>query len=238
TIEEEGGGTATYLVNGNNELENCNIDGVVYTLTLPEYIGPNYIKAIGARAFTDICSLVMVTIPSTLEEIGEEAFKGCHNLQYVYFESDTVRIGDRAFLTQDTTTHGSESGIPFNSSGEYNHSIAGRTFVLYDSAHMTAANKPKIQLYFVGTIDSSATPYQYAMSYSGRFNNASQSPSFARFLSGYPTCQEIEFVLDSATGTSGKATLVDFPIKSDTADLYNPANPKTSYLTLEQKAAI
>jgi len=238
TIEEEGGGTATYLVNGNNELENCNIDGIVYTLTLPDYIGPNYIKAIGARAFTDICSLVMVTIPSTLEEIGEEAFKGCHNLQYVYFESDTVRIGERAFLTQDTTTHGSESGIPFNTSGEYNHSIAGRTFVLYDSAHMTAANKPKIQLYFVGTIDSAATPYQYAMSYSGRFNNASQSPSFARFLSGYPTCQEIEFVLDSATGTSGKATLVDFPIKSSTTELYNPANPRTSYLTLEQKAAI
>ena len=231
TVTEEGGGTATYLVNGNNNLENCNIVGTVYTLTFPEYIGPNYIRDIGDNAFTDICTLTMVTIPSTIESIGRGAFKGCHNLQYVYFENDNVSIGEDAFKTQDTTVH---SGGCATRTVD----IAGRTFNIYSSSDMTVNNKPAVQLYFIGTIDSDATPYSYAMSYNGRFNNSSQSPSFAKFLSGYPTCQEIEFVLDSPTAQTGKATLVDFPVLSDTQYLSSATNTKTSYLTTAQKAAI
>ncbi len=240
TITEEGGGTARYLVDGNNNLEFCDVKGTVYTLNLPEYIGPNYIKAIGDGAFANKCSLVLVSIPSTIESIGKEAFKGCHNLQYVYFDTDTVTIGDDAFATQDTSAHSDDCvhGTGFTG-GKQTINIDGRTFELYDQAHMTtSSNKPAIQLYFVGTIDSNAEPYKYAMSLRGKYSYGSQTRSFIRFLSGYPTCQEIEFVLDSDLGDTGKATLVDFPIKSDTSDLYNPNNPKTSYLTLEQKDAI
>ena len=232
TITEKGGGTVRYLVDGNNNLKSATVDGTVYTLTMPEYIGPNYIKSIGRQAFANICTLTMVTIPSTLESIGDEAFRGCHNLQYVYFENDTVQIGTDAFKTQDL------SGAHSSDCTTGTVTISGRTFQLYSASDMTVSNKPAVQLYFVGTIDADATPYQYAMSYLGRFNNASQSPSFAKFLSGYPSCQEIEFVLDDPTGQTGKATLVDFPVLSDTSALASYTNPDTSYLTTAQKDAI
>jgi hypothetical protein len=231
TVTEEGGGNASYLVDGSNNLRGCSIDGTVYTLTLPEYIGPNHISAIGDYAFTDICTLTMVTIPSTIESIGTGAFKGCHNLQYVYFENDNISIGTDAFKTQDTSVHSASCHT-----GSIN--VAGRTFDLCNSADMTVNNKPAVQLYFIGTIDKNAAPYSYAMNYNGRYNNASQSPSFVRFLSGYPTCQEIEFVLDSPSSQTGKATLVDFPVLSDTQYLSSATNTRTSYLTSEQKSAI
>ncbi len=230
-VAEEGGGTVIYQVDDSNSLVGFHPEGTVRSLSFSGQFGPYDIEVIPDGRCRDLCSLVLVTIPSQIRSIGNEAFKGCHNLQYVYFENDSVTIGTDAFKTQDTSVHTSDC-----SGGTIE--IAGRSFRTYSSSDMTVDNKPAAQLYFVGNIDASANPYSYAMSYNGRFNNASQSPSFARFLSGYPTCQEIEYVLDSPTSQSGKATLVDFPVLTDTEYLVSSSNTKTSYLTADQKRAI
>jgi uncharacterized repeat protein (TIGR02543 family) len=218
TKEEEGTGadgsskpTVTYLVDSSCTLLDPQFNGTVTSLTFPEYIGPYSIKHIGTEAFKDHCTLTEMTIASTVESIGDRAFQGCHNLKYVYFKTDSVSIGSMAFQTQEVTKHDSKCK---------------------NSTDMTDTdNSPKVKLHFVGTVGSSSTAYNYAMSYDGRYNTGSQSLSFIEYLSGWPTCLTIQYNYDKATG-KGYSELVDFPTLTDLADY-----AKAEYLTTEQKAA-
>jgi uncharacterized membrane protein YgcG len=215
TITEEGGGTATYQVNSANVLLACNLKGEVQSLNFPNHIGPYHIAKIEEGTFKDKCSLKTVSIPSTIEEIGREAFKGCHNLGCVIFDTDLVVIGEDAFKTQDTGTH-----TPTCST---------------QSVVTNADNSPAVELCFVGPISMEATPFRYAMAYSGRYNNGSQKESFIKYYSGWPTNLTVEYVYDSDP-TMGRAELVDFPSLSELNLKYGPSST-LPYMTDEYKAA-
>lgn len=216
TKQEEGANnpTVTYQVDSSNTLLKAQFNGVVTSLNFPNYIGPYHIANIGGSSFQNHCSLEKITIASTIETIGAYAFQGCHNLKYVYFETDTVQIGTGAFWTQviSSTDHAS--------------SCSTRT-QMTDST----TNQPTVPLHFVGTVGSSCTAYNYAMSYEGRYNNASQATSFIEYLSGWPTCLTIRYNYDSATGR-GYSELVDFPTRSDLASY-----ALKEYLSADEKSA-
>lgn len=213
TKKENGTGdpTVTYQVDSTNTLLAAKFNGTVTSLNFPNYIGPYYIRDIGDEAFMDHCSLTEISISSTVQSIGARAFQGCHNLEYVYFDNDTVTIGENAFLTQRVSTH-------------------ERTCT--NAGSMTASdNTPSVKLHFVGTLGSASTAYNYAMSYDGRYNYGSQALSFVEYLSGWPTCITVKYHYDTATGT-GYSELVDFPT------LYDLNNYATAeYLSEEEQAA-
>lgn len=186
--------TVTYQVDSTYTLIDAKFNGTVKSLTFPDYIGPYYIANIGQEAFKDHCSLEEITISSTIENIGARAFQGCHNLKYVYFDNDTVKIDDYAFQTQEVTRHESTCD------GE----------MMDDKT----PNKPRVPLHFVGTVGSSSTAYNYAMSYGGRYSTGSQALSFIEYLSGWPTCLTVRYSYDTDAGT-GYSELVDFPTQSD-----------------------
>ncbi|MCD7837053.1 MAG: leucine-rich repeat domain-containing protein, partial [Lachnospiraceae bacterium] len=203
--------TVTYQVDSTYTLTDAKFNGYVTSLTFPDYIGPYYIKNIGDEAFRDHCSLTEITIASTIESIGAKAFQGCHNLEYVYFNTDTVTIGSYAFQTQEVLSH-SSSCTNYGSMTE-------------------ADNTPAVTLHFVGTVGSSSTAYNYAMSYSGRYSTGSQALSFIEYLSGWPTCLTVKYNYDSSTAT-GYSELVDFPTQSDLSDYADK-----EYLSDEEKTA-
>ena len=203
-------GRSTYVVNSSNELISTTIGEAVETLQIPDPIGPYHIYNIGANIFANNCNLKYVSLPASVQSIGDGAFRGCHNLATVVFNNDSVVIGTDAFKTQDYTggSHKCSTGV-----------------------ENEADNSPKIKLRFVGNISSDSTPYQYAMSYSGRYNNSSQVESFVTFCSGWPSNLVVQYNKDK-----GVSELVDFPAFSE-LDKY--ANDATSYpyLTEAQRTA-
>ncbi len=218
--------TVTYQVNSENVLTDTKFNGQATSLTFPEYIGPYHIEQIGNYAFQDQCSLTEVTIASTISSIGDGAFMGCHNLKYVFFNTDSVTIGNNAFQTQQVSTHqscGSYSGTDTN----------GKNIVLHASNDMTDTNNlPTVQLGFVGNIDADSTPYKYAMSYEGRYNNGSQSAAFITFYSGWPTMLTVKYNMTDKVNHTGYSELIDFPTAATLAS-YASAD----YLTSEYQAA-
>ena len=221
-------GTVTYQVNGSGVLTNTLFNGPVTSVEFPEYIGPNTISRIGNGAFQDKCTLTEITIDPSISEIGSGAFQGCHNLKYVYFENDDVQIDDNAFLTQTVTMHDklhcqSYSGVDTN----------GKAIQLYDESSMTSsANSPMVQLHFIGTVGAGCTPYDYAMSFDGRYNDPNkQDTSYVEFLSGWPTMLTIQYHYDMAEGV-GYSELVDFPTQNTLSAYAN-----AEYLTDDQKSA-
>ena len=213
TKKENGTGnpTVTYQVDNGNTLLSAQFNDVVTSLNFPNYIGKYYIANIGEEAFRDHCSLKEIKIASTIQTIGARAFQGCHNLEYVYFDTDTVEIGTDAFLTQQVTNHESSCS---------------------NKDSMTNPdNTPYTQLHFVGTIGSDITAYNYAMSYAGRYSTGSQALSFIEYLSGWPTCLTVQYHYDTSTQT-GYSELVDFPTQSD-LDTY----ATKPYLSSEEQAA-
>lgn len=207
----EGDPTVTYQVDSTNTLLQAKFNGEVESLTFPSYIGPYYIANIGTEAFRDHCSLKEITISSTIRTIGARAFQGCHNLKYVYFDNDTVEIGEYAFQTQEVLSH--ENSCTTKDT-------------------MTSAdNTPAVPLHFVGTVGSSSTAYNYAMSYEGRYSTAAQTLSFIEYVSGWPTCLTVRYHYNTSTKT-GYSELVDFPTLSDLSDYAN-----AEYLSDSEKAA-
>lgn len=196
TKKEEGDGnpTVTYQVDSTNTLLQAKFNGTATSLNFPNYIGPYYIQDIGAEAFIDHCSLKEISISETVQSIGARAFQGCHNLAYVYFNTDTVTIGENAFLTQNVTNH--EASCT-------------------NSGDMTKAdNTPAVALHFVGTVGTTSTAYNYAMSYDGRYSAGNQALSFIEYCSGWPTCITVRYHWNTTTST-GYSELVDFPTLSD-----------------------
>lgn len=200
TVQEIGtgeSGRATYQTNSAHELTSCITGSDVHTFTIPGQIGPISVYNIGSTTFRNHCSLETVVIPANIQNIADYAFAGCHNLRNVVFESPDVVIGDYAFQTQYVTTH--ETSCT-------------------NADSMTNSNgDPKVELFFSGEITSNTVvsgPYEYAMSYEGRYNNTAQNPSFIKFYSDWPNNLVVQYRYDSMSGT-GYSELVDFPALSD-----------------------
>ncbi len=222
-VQEDGGGYVTYQVNVNNELQfPVNFEGNVESLSFPDHIGPYHIASIAANAFNNKCTLKRITIPSTITSIGEGAFRGCHNVEYVVFNNNSVQIGLDAFKTQDFA--GAHTGG------------AACTGLLDNKVGTNADNTPAVKLTFVGPIDENSTPYRYAMSQNGTYNNGSQATSYIEYCSGWPTFITVRYGGEDTAGDGIIDTyyseLVDFPT---IACLTNYST--LSYLTDDQKDA-
>lgn len=203
-------GRSTYVVNSNNELISSTIGTGVEQLDIPDPIGPYHIYRIGANRFANNCNLKMVSLPASVVSIGDNAFKGCHNLATVIFNNSSVEIGTDAFKTQDYTgaSHrGSCKGIENESD-----------------------NSPSKKLTFVGEISPSSTPYLYAMSEDGRYNNGSQLKTYVRYCSGWPTNLVVQY-----NEEKGISELIDFPAFSQLSDYTDKTD--YPYLTDSQREA-
>lgn len=203
-------GRSTYVVNSNNELISSTIGTGVEQLDIPDPIGPYHIYRIGANRFANNCNLKMVSLPASVVSIGDNAFKGCHNLATVIFNNSSVEIGTDAFKTQDYTgaSHrGSCKGIENESD-----------------------NSPSKKLTFVGEISPSSTPYLYAMSEDGRYNNGSQLKTYVRYCSGWPTNLVVQY-----NEERGVSELIDFPAFSQLSDYTDKTD--YPYLTDSQREA-
>lgn len=118
----------------------------------------------------------MVSLPASVQSVGDGAFHGCHNLATVIFNNSSIAIGTDAFKTQDFTgTH--RTGCT--------HSTA--------TAMNDADNSPAVKLTFVGEISPESTPYKYAMSPDGRYNNSSQVATYVRYCSGWPSNLVVQY---------------------------------------------
>lgn len=211
-------GRSTYVVNSSNQLINANVGTGVKTLNIPDPIGPYHIYNINDNIFANNCNLEMVSLPASVQSIGQGAFRGCHNLATVIFNNSSVAIGTDAFKTQDVSgTH--TVGCSVKQLSDLNDTV----------------NSPKVKLTFVGAImqDDSTTssPYRYAMSADGRYNNGSQLPTYVRYCSGWPSNLVVQYNADK-----GVSELIDFPAFTE---LTKYATEKSSYpyLTDAQRSA-
>lgn len=208
-VSEEDG-RSTYVVDSSNKLISCRVGKGVETLNMPDPIGPYHIYNIDANIFANYCNLKMVSLPASVQTIGENAFKGCHNLATVIFNNSSVVIGENAFKTQDYTgaQHINCSGVATDLDGT-----------------------PKVKLKFVGEISSQSTPYLYAMSENGRYNNASQVKSYVTYCSGWPSNLIVQYNSEKQV-----SELTDFPAFSELKKYAD--NPDDyPYLTDEQRSA-
>ena len=201
-------GRSTYVVNSNNELISSTIGTGVEQLDIPDPIGPYHIYRIGANRFANNCNLKMVSLPASVVSVGDNAFKGCHNLATVIFNNSSVEIGTDAFKTQDYTGAAHRINCP------------GKVEVDSD-------NSPKVKLTFVGEVSPSSTPYLYAMSEDGRYNNSSQLKTYVRYCSGWPTNLVVQY-----NEEKGVSELIDFPAFSQLSGYTNETN--YPYLTAAQ----
>lgn len=204
-------GRSTYVVNSNNELISSTIGTGVEQLDIPDPIGPYHIYRIGANRFANNCNLKMVSLPASVVSVGDNAFKGCHNLATVIFNNSSVEIGTDAFKTQDYTGAAHRINCP------------GKVEVDSD-------NSPKVKLTFVGEVSPSSTPYLYAMSEDGRYNNGSQLKTYVRYCSGWPTNLVVQY-----NEEKGVSELIDFPAFSQLSGYTSETN--YPYLTAAQREA-
>ena len=203
-------GRSTYVVNSNNELISSTIGTGVEQLDIPDPIGPYHIYRIGANRFANNCNLKLVSLPASVVYVGDNAFKGCHNLATVIFNNSSVEIGTDAFKTQDYTGaahRGSCTGVKNESD-----------------------NSPSVKLTFVGEVSPTSTPYLYAMSEDGRYNNGSQLKTYVRYCSGWPTNLVVQY-----NEEKGVSELIDFPAFSQLSGYTNETD--YPYLTDAQREA-
>ena len=69
-----------------------------------------------------------------------------------------------------------------------------------------ADNSPAVKLTFVGEISPESTPYKYAMSPDGRYNNSSQVATYVRYCSGWPSNLVAQY-----NPEKNVSELIDFP---------------------------
>ena len=180
----------TWQVNSQDELVNFNLVGESENIEIVDKIGPYSIKELSADCFAGNCSLVKITIPSSIEKIASGAFGGCHNLQDVIYKDpcNLKVIEDGAFDTQECST---------------NYDAATETYSCKVCGDAIAKNPT---LTFTGEVSPNSVPYTYAMDGTHNFNNASQSTAFITFYSGWPTNMTIKY--NSAKKMS---ELVEYP---------------------------
>ena len=204
-------GRSTYVVNSNNVLISSTVGENVSTLEIPDPIGPYHIYNIDANTFANNCNLTMVSLPASVVSVGDNAFKGCHNLATVIFNNSSVAIGTDAFKTQDYTGAAHRGNCP-------------------KKVEVDSDNSPKVKLTFVGEVSPSSTPYLYAMSEDGRYNNGSQLKTYVRYCSGWPTNLVVQY-----NEEKGVSELIDFPAFSQLSGYTSETN--YPYLTAAQREA-
>lgn len=69
-----------------------------------------------------------------------------------------------------------------------------------------ADNSPAVKLTFVGEISPESTPYKYAMSPDGRYNNSSQAATYVRYCSGGRPTWVVQYNPEKSV-----SELIDFP---------------------------
>ena len=204
-------GRSTYVVNSSNELISSTVGEDVSTLEIPDPIGPYHIYNIGANIFANNCNLTMVSLPASVVSVGANAFKGCHNLATVIFNNSSVAIGTDAFKTQDYTGAAHRGSC---------------TEIRND-----ADSSPAVKLTFVGEISPNSTPYLYAMSEDGRYNNGSQLKTYVRYCSGWPMNLVVQY-----NDAKNVSELIDFPAFSELSK-YATDTANYPYLTDAQREA-
>ena len=180
----------TWQVNSLDELVNFNLEGKTENVEIVDKIGPYSIKELSADCFSGNCSLVKITIPSSIKKISNGAFRGCHNLQDVIYKApcNLQVIEDGAFDTQECSTNydaGTES---------YSCKVCGDKI----------AKVPTLT--FTGEVSPSSVPFTYAMNGTHNFNNDSQSTAYITFYSGWPTNMTIKY-----NGAKQMSELVEYP---------------------------
>ncbi len=206
-------GRSTFIVDSSNQLLNASVGTGVKTLNIPDPIGPYHIYNISANTFANNCNLTMVSLPASVQSVGDGAFHGCHNLATVIFNNSSIAIGTDAFKTQDFTgTH--RTGCT--------HSTA--------TAMNDADNSPAVKLTFVGEISPESTPYKYAMSPDGRYNNSSQVATYVRYCSGWPSNLVVQYNPEKSV-----SELIDFPAFTELTKYLNKND--YPYLTDAQRSA-
>lgn len=180
----------TWQVNSLDELVNFNLEGETENVEIVDKIGPYSIKELSADCFSGNCSLVKITIPSSITNIKSGAFKGCHNLHDVIFKSpcNLITIEDGAFDTQECSTS-YDSGTD-----SYTCKVCGDKL----------AKVP--ELTFTGEVSPNSVPYTYAMNGTHNFNNDSQSTAYITFYSGWPTNMTIKY-----NASKQMSELVEYP---------------------------
>ncbi len=183
TVTEEGK-KVVYRVDSDDNLVYCDMERGMETVTLPVTIGPNKIRIIDSNTFQGNHYLTKITIPASINEIAANAFRGCHNLKYVLFTdpSALTSIGNGAFRTQEGVTHNSTT-----------------------NCNNTSMSNPP-ELYFVGPVSYSSTPFEYAMNPDEYINNGSQERTYITYYSGWPTHLEIRY-----NEETDKNELIDYP---------------------------
>lgn len=174
----ESDGHVVYRVDENDKLIYCgpgkketgeNETYLPSTISMPETIGPQQIRAIDSGTFQNRCEIKKVSIPSSIVEIQANAFVGCHQLEWVIFKdpNDALTIGDHAFQTQE----GTDIGNPPN--------------------HETY--KPVPELHFVGPISYSSEPFDYAMRPSETIDNGTQPETHITYHSEWPAFLQVQY---------------------------------------------
>lgn len=183
----------TFVVNGNGEIVEMDIDSECTEIVIPEKIGNIGIRKLNGTSFTDKCSIKKVYIPKSIEHIESGAFRGCHKLEAVIFtqpENPGLIIDDGAFDTQNVGVHASECDGKLNTTPF---------------------------LSFTGTISETSAPFLYAMNPGNNINIGTQTAdTYIYFYSGWPTNLTVKY-----NPETGKNTLIDYPTYEDLSNIEN-----------------
>ncbi len=187
----------TWQVNSKDELVNFYLEGETENVEIVDKIGPYSIRELSADCFSGNCSLVRITIPSSIEKIKAGAFLGCHNLQDVVFKSpcNLNTIEDGAFDTQECSTN-------------YN---SGTDSYTCKACNDTLEKTPILT--FTGEVSPTSLPFNYAMNGAHNFNNDSQSTAYITFYSGWPTNMTIKY-----NAAKQMSELVEYPTWANISD--------------------
>ncbi len=87
----------TYTVNPDNTVTVTGYTGFGGAVTIPSTIGGLPVTAIGASAFAESTTLIIITVPASVTFIGNNAFSGCANLAGVFFIGNAPALGMNVF---------------------------------------------------------------------------------------------------------------------------------------------
>lgn len=203
TVDAGNNKQATYRVNNQNQLIETVLDDEIKLIDLPEQIGPYYISTINSGVFKDYCSLERLIVPATVQNIASEAFIGCHELKHVVFENPSnLSIGERAFQTQEVSTH--KESCPHK-----------------DESLNPLSNTPTLT--FTGPISTTSAPFLYAMDPANKINTGTQKRSYITYYSGWPQNLTVQY-----NPETDKNELVDYPTLTDLSSYDNTYGAQTS----------
>ncbi len=182
-----------FCVDENNQLVRFNKNnGSGNNVIIPDNIGKYHVNTIKANTFQNNTDIEYLYIPSSVQTIEDDAFRGCVNLKTVQFDdADSIQyLGQNAFKTD-------VSNVQLDRDGD------GKT----DSDY--------VGLKFIGAINESNLPYQYAIDIANNYNSAEAPTQYITYASKFPENMQIvlDVTKDENTGavTSAVPTLVGVP---------------------------